>query len=126
MVNTKENALAHRMASSETFGIAGLWREWDEGEGGKSLSCAMLTVNSNEHALMRRFHKPGDEKRSVVVVRPSDYDGWLASRSMDEARSFLNLFPVDACRSLSRSHESGQGSSDYIRGRGCQMNRRWE
>ncbi|MEX3943333.1 SOS response-associated peptidase family protein [Paraburkholderia sp. BR10937] len=98
MVNTKEDALAHRMASSETFGIAGLWREWDEGEEGKSLSRTMLTVASSEHTLMRRFHKPGDEKRSVVVVRPSDYDGWLASRSMDEARSFLDLFPAELMR----------------------------
>jgi putative SOS response-associated peptidase YedK len=83
------------MASGELFGVAGLWREWDEGDEGKSLSFSMLTVNSNEHALMRRFHKPGDEKRSVVIVRPSDYEGWLGSRSMDEARSFLNLFPAE-------------------------------
>ena len=44
---------------------------------------------------MKRFHKPGDEKRSVVIVPPAEYEGWLASKSMDEARSFLNLFPAD-------------------------------
>ncbi|RQM47114.1 hypothetical protein EHZ19_15785 [Paraburkholderia bannensis] len=83
------------MASGEPFAIAGLWREWDEGEAGTALSFTMLTVNSNEHALMQRFHKPGDEKRSVVIVRPTDYESWLGSRSMDEARSFLNLFPAE-------------------------------
>lgn len=83
------------MASGEPLAIAGLWRAWDEREAGNALSFTMLTVNSNEHVLMRRFHKPGDEKRSVVIVRPADYEGWLDSRSMDEARSFLNLFPAE-------------------------------
>ena len=43
---------------------------------------------------MKRFHKPGDEKRSVVIVRPTAYDDWLNCRSTDEARSFLNLYPA--------------------------------
>ena len=32
----------------------------------------MLTVNAENHELMRRFHKPGAEKRSVIIVRPSN------------------------------------------------------
>ncbi|WP_321941622.1 SOS response-associated peptidase [Paraburkholderia tropica] len=79
----------------EPFSIAGLWREWSE-EGGKVLSFTMLTLNADDHPLMRRFHKPGAEKRSVVIVRPGDYDDWLESRSTDEARSFLKLYPADA------------------------------
>jgi putative SOS response-associated peptidase YedK len=55
----------------------------------------MLTVNANDHPLMKRFHKPGDEKRSVVIVPPTLYGDWLNSKSTDEARSFLNLFPAD-------------------------------
>lgn len=82
-------------ANSEPFAIAGLWREWSEEEG-KALAFTMLTLNADDHPLMRRFHKPGAEKRSVVIVRPDDYEGWLQSRSMDEARSFLNLYPADA------------------------------
>ncbi|WP_408734105.1 SOS response-associated peptidase [Paraburkholderia bannensis] len=81
------------MADGLPFAIAGLWREWTEEEG-KALSFTMLTVNAAEHPLMKRFHKPGDEKRSVVIVPPAEYEGWLASKSMDEARSFLNLFPA--------------------------------
>ncbi|MEX4005288.1 SOS response-associated peptidase [Paraburkholderia sp. EG285A] len=87
------------MADDAPFAIAGLWREWNEPEG-HALSFTMLTVNSDEHPLMQRFHKPGDEKRSVVIVRPSDYEGWLASSSMDEARSYLNLYPADAMRAV--------------------------
>jgi hypothetical protein len=55
----------------------------------------MLTVNADEHPLMRRFHKPGAEKRSVIILRPEQYGDWLGCRSPDEARSFLNLFPAD-------------------------------
>ena len=55
----------------------------------------MLTVNADEHPLMQRFHKPEDEKRSVVIVPRGTYDDWLACRSTDEARSFLNLFPAE-------------------------------
>jgi putative SOS response-associated peptidase YedK len=74
--------------------IAGLWRSWEEPEG-PALSFTMLTVNADEHPLMRRFHRPGAEKRSVVILRPDEYDDWLGARSTDEARSFLNLFPAD-------------------------------
>ncbi|HEY4805475.1 MAG TPA: SOS response-associated peptidase family protein [Paraburkholderia sp.] len=83
------------LADGEPFAIAGLWREWDEGEDGKAYSFTMLTVNANDHPLMKRFHKPGDEKRSVVIVPAAEYENWLESRSMDEARSFLNLYPVE-------------------------------
>jgi putative SOS response-associated peptidase YedK len=82
------------MADGSPFALAGLWREWNDPEG-LAYSFTMLTVNAAEHTLMNRFHKPGDEKRSVVIVPPADHENWLASRSMDEARSFLNLFPAD-------------------------------
>jgi putative SOS response-associated peptidase YedK len=83
------------MASGKPLAIAGLWRAWEEPEGQQSISFTMLTVNADEHPLMKRFHKPGDEKRSVVIVPPNVYDDWLSCRSMEEARSFLNLYPAE-------------------------------
>jgi putative SOS response-associated peptidase YedK len=83
------------MDSGRPLAIAGLWREWEEPEGSASISFTMLTVNANDHPLMKRFHKPGDEKRSVVIVPPFAYEDWLNSQSTDEARSFLNLYPVE-------------------------------
>ncbi|MGF6931270.1 putative SOS response-associated peptidase YedK [Paraburkholderia sp. UCT70] len=56
----------------------------------------MLTLNADEHPLMKRFHKPGAEKRAVVVLPQSDHIDWLSCRSTDEARSFLRLLPADA------------------------------
>jgi putative SOS response-associated peptidase YedK len=83
------------MESGQPFAIAGLWRAWEEVDAPPAVSFTMLTVNANEHPLMKRFHKPGDEKRSVVIVPPSAYEDWLGCRNTDEARSFLNLFPAD-------------------------------
>ena len=60
----------------------------------------MLTVNDDEHPLMKRFHRPGAEKRSVVIVRQEQYDDWLGVRSTDQARSFLNLFPANEMAAL--------------------------
>lgn len=36
-------------------------------------SMAMLAINADEHAVMNRIHKSGDEKRSVVILPPEDY-----------------------------------------------------
>ncbi|GJH30763.1 SOS response-associated peptidase family protein [Caballeronia novacaledonica] len=84
-------------AGGAPLAIAGLWREWkDPTDGSKSLSMTMLTVNADDHPLMKRFHKPGAEKRSVVIIPPTEYEDWLSCKSTDEARSFLQLYPADA------------------------------
>ena len=43
---------------------------------------------------MRQFHKPDDEKRSVVILHEQDYDAWLQA-SAAESREFLYPFPAD-------------------------------
>lgn len=80
------------LANGEPLAIAGLWREWEGGD--PVFSFTMLTVNAAGHPLMERFHKPGDEKRAVVVVPLSEIDGWFTSRLPDEARTYLNLPPA--------------------------------
>jgi putative SOS response-associated peptidase YedK len=83
------------LASGEPLAIAGLWRAWKEPDGGDALSFTMLTVNADAHPLMKRFHRPGSEKRSVVIVPAAEHEAWLASRNTDEAHSFLRLYPAD-------------------------------
>lgn len=58
--------------------VAGIW-EWKPSgpEGLPVLSFSMLTINADEHPLMKRFHKPGDEKRMLVLLEPDQYQGWL-------------------------------------------------
>jgi putative SOS response-associated peptidase YedK len=53
----------------------------------------LLTVNADGHPLMGRFHAPGDEKRSIVVLPPEDWAAWLAA---DEAIARAMLRPLSA------------------------------
>jgi putative SOS response-associated peptidase YedK len=57
--------------------IAGIYRQWTAPDGRKMFTFAMLTVNADDHPLMKRFHKPGEEKRMVVILNPDEYLPWL-------------------------------------------------
>ena len=72
-------AIATRIArvDGEPIGIAGLWSAWRSATGEVIHSFTMLTVNADEHPLMRMFHKPIDEKRMVVILPQDRYDDWL-------------------------------------------------
>jgi putative SOS response-associated peptidase YedK len=72
------------------LGIAGLWSWWRAPGSAENVhSFTMVTINADEHAFMRNFHRQEDEKRMVVVLREEDYDLWLdapVERSMDFMR----------------------------------------
>ena len=73
------------LASGDPFGIACLWDRWtDPATGELVVSFSMLTVNADEHPVMRQFHKPGDEKRTPVIIAPELHDTWL---SADQAKA---------------------------------------
>nr|QFE31780.1 protein of unknown function DUF159 [uncultured bacterium] len=74
------------------FAIIGLWRAWPDGV----ISFTMPTLNADHHPLMNRFHKPGDEKRSVVVLPRADWDEWLGCKDSEHARTFLRLSPTQS------------------------------
>jgi putative SOS response-associated peptidase YedK len=83
------------MADAEPFAVAGLYRSWIEADGTPSFSFTQITINADEHPLMQRFHRPGDEKRTLVIIQRSDYDGWLECRDSERARTYLNLYPPE-------------------------------
>ena len=71
---------AVELASGDPFGIACLWDRWTNPATGELVvSFSMLTVNADHHPVMRNFHKPGDEKRTPVVIRPDLFDAWLSA-----------------------------------------------
>jgi putative SOS response-associated peptidase YedK len=82
-----------RIASADEspLAIAGIWEQWREPEGRSVISFSMLTINADAHPVMSRFHAPGDEKRSVVLLTPEQITPWLDA-SHDEARAMLRLF----------------------------------
>lgn len=82
-------------AQDEPLGIAGIWEYRAAGPDGMPLiSFSMLTINADEHPLMSRFHKPDDEKRMLVILRPDEYDSWLQA-PLEQAPSFFMPFPAE-------------------------------
>lgn len=55
----------------------------------------MLTINADDHPLMRNYHKPNDEKRMIVILQDDEYDAWL-SATPEETSYFLRHFPAEA------------------------------
>ncbi len=82
-------------ADGEPMGVASLWDRWTDTTTGEIVtSFTMLTVNADGHPVMGRFHRPGDEKRSVVVLEPEQFGDWLDSDGVHAAQ--LMSRPVDA------------------------------
>lgn len=81
------------VADWRSYCVAGVWRAWKGPDGAETLAMAMLTVNADEHPVMKHMHKPGEEKRSIVILRPADYDEWLHTTNVDVARAMRQLYP---------------------------------
>jgi putative SOS response-associated peptidase YedK len=101
-------------ADQKPFGIAGIW-ERTQKEGLPPWSMTMLTINADEHPLMRRFHKPGDEKRSVVVLDDDDWDQWLDAKNESDIRAMLRLFEPEimTAKEDPRGAKSANASLDF-------------
>jgi putative SOS response-associated peptidase YedK len=84
-------------SSGEPLGIAGLWSTWRHPSGEIINSFTMLTINADDHPLMRNFHRPKDEKRMIVILAPAYFDEWLNAKAERSAR-FLIPFPSDQLR----------------------------
>lgn len=80
-----------RLASSEPFAIAGLWRAWPDG----AISFTMPTLNADSHPVLKRFHRPGEEKRAVVILPRESWGDWLEAADAEFARALLHLLPPD-------------------------------
>lgn len=82
-------------ADSAALGIAGIWEHKQDGPNGLPLlSFSILTINADNHPLMRRFHKPNGEKRMVVILASDQYDEWLTA-SVDDAPHFFTPYPAE-------------------------------
>jgi putative SOS response-associated peptidase YedK len=78
------------------FLATGLWDRWvAPGTGEVVHSFSMLTINADAHPLMKRFHRPGDEKRSLVIVPDERAADWL-NATHDDLRALLAPFDAEA------------------------------
>lgn len=79
-------------------GLYDVWRPKQEGSDEPAPpvhSFTLLTINADGHPLMQRFHKPGEEKRSIVLLPRDQWQAWLHVGSDDALRSHLRLFNAD-------------------------------
>ncbi len=84
-------------ADGRPLGLAGLWSAWKSPQGQLLHSFTLLTINADAHALMKQFHKPGEEKRMVVVLPEAQYGDWLQAPAKD-SMDFLRPCPAEALR----------------------------
>jgi putative SOS response-associated peptidase YedK len=91
-----------RRADGTPWGIAGLWNTWTDKATGELIpSYTMLTINADQHPLMRRMHKPDpnlppdrQDKRSLVAIEVEDADRWLYA-PMEDAVELVKLTPAE-------------------------------
>lgn len=83
------------MSMGEDFCVGGIWSWWLDPET-KEGKCtfSMLTLNADSHPVLNRLHKPGDEKRSLYIVPPQEFDRWLTA-TPDAAGAMLTLLPSE-------------------------------
>lgn len=82
-------------ADSQPMGIAGLWDRWvDVASGEIVYSFTMLTINADNHTLMRQFHRLEDEKRMVVILDEAQYSDWLQAPVAATA-GFVRPYPAE-------------------------------
>lgn len=82
-----------KRTNAEPIAVASIWERFVDKETGEILfSFSMLTINADGHDVMKHFHKPEDEKRSIVVLNEIDYLPWL-NASTQQAKELLHLSP---------------------------------
>lgn len=83
------------VAQADLFAAAGLWERWtDPASGEITTSFTLLTVNADGHPLLGRMHRPGEEKRMVVIVPPHEYTDWLHA-TPEQAAHKMRTTPAD-------------------------------
>lgn len=92
-------------ADGQPMGIAGLWASWRAPHGEIVHSYTMLTINADDHPLMRQFHKPNDEKRMVVILPEDRYEDWLRAPA-PQSLGFMTAYPATRLQAapVSASH----------------------
>ena len=103
-----------RAADGQPLGVAGLWSWWKNPTTGEPLhSFTLLTINADPHPLMQQFHKPGDEKRMIVILPPDRYDDWLQA-GPKQSGDFLQPYPAEALVAERPGEASASGLSSLI------------
>lgn len=80
-----------------------MWSTWTDKASGEIVeSYTMLTLNADDHPIMKRMHKPDpklgpdqQDKRSVIPIKAADVDTWLFG-TPEQAKALAKLAPAEA------------------------------
>ena len=83
--------------SDQAIFFAAALFEWRKGPTTEGLvSHTLLTVNADGHPLMQRFHRPEDEKRSIVTFDWANGMQWVVTHQKANSELKQSLIPIDA------------------------------
>ncbi len=68
----------------------------------KVRTMSLLTINADRHSFMKQFHKPDDEKRSIIVIPDHLRNDWLNCKHTDAPDFFLDM-PLNEFTSLPKA-----------------------
>lgn len=75
-------------AEAIALALAGLWEQWQGGDGSELEICTILTTAAN--ATMKPIHD-----RMPVILAPEDYDAWLLTDERDVKELGALLHPIN-------------------------------
>ena len=82
-----------KRADAQPIAVPSIWERFIDRETGEVIfSFSLLTVNADGHSIMQHFHKPDDEKRSIIVLGEADCQLWLHANH-EQARCLLKVAP---------------------------------
>jgi putative SOS response-associated peptidase YedK len=94
------------------FAVAGIWENWtDKSTGERVESFSLLTINADGHPVMGRFHRPDDERRSLVVVPADQWTTWLSATTTEAAGLFK---PMDTNEFTSEATQARRAQADLL------------
>lgn len=75
------------------FTVAGIYDEWQDKDTQQWVrSYALITINGDGHPIAGRMHRPGHEKRTLVVIPNDKRDAWINQTTPEHARAFFVLY----------------------------------
>ncbi|WP_089604976.1 SOS response-associated peptidase [Acinetobacter piscicola] len=93
-INGKPQRWAVRRKDGQAFYIAALYEITRLKSGEVVRSATMLSMDAHHHEMMKEFHEPRTDKRSIVVIPQHRLEEWL-SLKQPNIMSFIKGFPVE-------------------------------
>lgn len=92
-INGKAQRWAVQRKDGQAFFIAALY-EIANIQNEIIRSATMISLDANQHPMMKEFHEPRTDKRCVMIIPHDELDNWLSLKEPDISQ-FIKGFPVE-------------------------------